>query len=154
MKNAVNTKLKVVAGSLMLAGAAVAVAGDVSWDRLLNAHKDPNNWLMYHQDFNGYHHSGLDQINTSNVKNLGVAWIHTPNATKRGIQSFPLAVDGILYYTSASGKVWALDGTNGKAIWSYQAKLETPSGDRPTPQKLYCFQLTQPNVVCVYPLLH
>ena len=62
MKNGVNTKLKVVAGSLMLAGAAVAVAGDVTWNRLLNAQNDPNNWLMYHQSFNGYHHSGLDQI--------------------------------------------------------------------------------------------
>ena len=121
-------KIKALATSLMLVGAASATA-DVTWDKLLNAQNDPNNWLMYHQSFNGYHHSGLDQINSGNVKNLGVSWIHTPNATKRGIQSFPLAVDGVLYYTSASGKVWALDGTNGKPIWSYQAKLDNERGE-------------------------
>ena len=121
-------KIKALATSLMLVGAASATA-DVTWNKLLNAQNDPNNWLMYHQSFDGYHHSGLDQINTANVKSLGVSWIHTPNATKRGIQSFPLAVDGILYYTSASGKVWALDGTNGKPIWSYQAKLDNERGE-------------------------
>jgi alcohol dehydrogenase (cytochrome c) len=128
MTKSLEFKIKSLATSLMLVGAASASA-DVTWNKLLNAQNDPNNWLMYHQSFDGYHHSGLDQINTGNVKNLGVSWIHTPNATKRGIQSFPLAVDGVLYYTSASGKVWALDGTNGKPIWSYQAKLDNERGE-------------------------
>ena len=93
----IKPKMKLLVSSLMLIGAASASA-EVSWNSLLNAQNDPNNWLMYHQSFDGYHHSGLDQINTANVKNLGVAWIHTPNATKRGIQSFPLGGGMIGYH--------------------------------------------------------
>ncbi|MFN9391562.1 MAG: hypothetical protein ACK6DF_18910 [Betaproteobacteria bacterium] len=72
-------------------------AGAVDWDRLQNADKDPNNWLMYHGAFNSYHYSDLSQVNATNVKNLRLAWLHTPSASKRGVQSFPLAVDGTLY---------------------------------------------------------
>ncbi len=103
-KQRASTGMKALALAITLIGSAGASA-EVTWDRLLNANKDPNNWMMYHQSFDGYHHSDLDQINAGNVDKLSVAWIHTPNASKRGIQSFPLAVDGVLYYTSASGKV-------------------------------------------------
>ncbi len=122
-------KLNAILSSLILVGATGVNSAEVDWDRLLNAHKDKKNWMMYHQDFNSHHHSKLTQINTKNVKDLSVAFIHTPDATKRGIQSFPLAVDGVLYYTSASGKVWAIDGTNGKVIWSYKAKLDMERGE-------------------------
>lgn len=123
-----STGMKALALAIAMLGSA-SVSAEVTWDKLLNANKDPNNWMMYHQSFDGYHHSELDQINTGNVDKLGVAWIHTPNASKRGIQSFPLAVDGVLYYTSASGKVWALDGATGKPIWTYQAKIDNERGD-------------------------
>jgi PQQ-dependent dehydrogenase (methanol/ethanol family) len=105
--------------------ASQSMAAEVTWDRLLNADKDANNWLMYHQSFKGWHYSGLDQINASNVGNMRLSWMHTPSSSKRGIQSFPLAVDGVLYYTSSSGQVWALNGATGAMIWRYQAKIDT-----------------------------
>ena len=108
-----------VIGFAMQAGAA-----DITWDRLANADKDPNNWLMYHGSFKGWHYSALNQINKNNVKDLKVAWVHTPSTSKRGIQSFPLVADGILYYTSSSGQVWALDAATGAFIWKYAAKID------------------------------
>jgi alcohol dehydrogenase (cytochrome c) len=117
--------VKALSAAAFVGFASQALAADVTWDRLMNADKDSDNWLMYHQSFKGWHHSGLDQINANNVKNLKVAFMHTPSASKRGIQSFPLAVDGILYYTSSSGQVYALDGSNGAVIWRYQAKIDT-----------------------------
>jgi PQQ-dependent dehydrogenase (methanol/ethanol family) len=116
---------KALSAAAFIGFASQAMAADVTWDRLMNADKDPNNWLMYHQSFKGWHYSGLDQINASNVKSLKVAWLHSPAASKRGIQSFPLAVDGVLYYTSSTGQVWALDGSDGSVIWRYQAKIDT-----------------------------
>lgn len=116
---------KALSAAAFVGFASQAMAADVTWDRLLNADKDANNWLMYHQSFKGWHYSGLDQVNTDNVKNLHVAWLHTPAAGKRGIQSFPLVADGVLYYTSSSGQVWALDGASGAVIWRYQAKIDT-----------------------------
>jgi PQQ-dependent dehydrogenase (methanol/ethanol family) len=99
-------------------------AADITTDRLLGADKDTNDWLMYHGSYKGWHYSALDQINKSNVKNLKVAWIHTPSTGKRGIQSFPLVADGILYYTSTTGQVWALDGATGAPLWAYKAKID------------------------------
>jgi PQQ-dependent dehydrogenase (methanol/ethanol family) len=116
--------VKAISAAAFVGFASQAMSADVTWDRLLNAEMDPNNWVMYHKDFTGWHFSGLDQINTSNVSQLHVAWTHTPGSSKRGIQSFPLAVDGIVYYTSSAGAVWALNGATGAPIWHYQAKID------------------------------
>jgi len=115
---------KALSAAAVLGFAAQAGAADITWDRLLNADKDPNNWLMYHGSYKGWHYSALDQINKNNVKNLKVAWIHSPSTGKRGIQSFPLVADGILYYTSTTGQIWALDASSGAFIWSYKAKID------------------------------
>ena len=115
---------KALSAAAVLGFAAQAGAADITWDRLLNADKDPNNWLMYHGSYKGWHYSALDQINKNNVKNLKVAWIHSPSTGKRGIQSFPLVADGILYYTSTTGQIWALDAASGAFIWSYKAKID------------------------------
>ena len=34
------------------------------------------------------------------MKDLGVAWIHVPGQSTRGLQSMPLVADGVLYYTA------------------------------------------------------
>ena len=95
MKKLSKLALGLTAGAALAAMLGQASAADVTWDRLVNAHKDPNNWLMYHQDFRSYHHSGLTQINTGNVQDLQIAWMHSPGAGKRGIQSFPIVADGV-----------------------------------------------------------
>ena len=50
----------------------------------LNAEAAQNDWLTYHGTYKSYHYSGLDQINTGNVKNLEVAWMHFPERATRG----------------------------------------------------------------------
>ena len=103
-----------------------ARAAELDGNALLNADKDPNNWVMYHRTYNSYHYSPLDQINTSNVKDLKVAWLHNPGASPHGgIQSFPLAIDGRLYYTIANDQIWAVDGATGAPIWTYKPKIDT-----------------------------
>src|SRR5262245_38144869 len=82
-----------------LAVSAPARAEGVDFDRVLNAEKNPNDWLTYHGSFKGWHYSPLTEINTDNVKDLGVAWIHQPGRSTRGVQSMPLAADGRLYYS-------------------------------------------------------
>ena len=101
MKKLSKLALGLTAGAALAAMLGQASAADITWDRLVNAHKDPNNWLMYHQDFRNWNHSALTQINTGNVQDLQIAWIHTPGAGKRGIQSSPIVADGVLYYTSS-----------------------------------------------------
>ncbi len=64
---------KVLFAAVFFGFVSQAMSADVTWDRLLNADKDANNWLMYHQSFKGWHYSGLDQVNADNVKSLHVA---------------------------------------------------------------------------------
>src|SRR5688572_22370060 len=90
----------------------------------LNAEAAQNDWPTYHGTYKSYHYSGLDQINAGNVKNLEVAWMHFPERATRGIQSTPLALDGVLYYSGSYSRVYALDGVTGKTIWAYAPELD------------------------------
>src|SRR6266511_2648816 len=42
----------------------------VTDDRLLNADKDPNNWLMYYRTYNGWRYSPLSQVNRHTAASL------------------------------------------------------------------------------------
>src|SRR3954464_2447660 len=110
----------------LCAGAATmplpALALDPS--RIEAADKNPNDWLTYHGSYRSYHYSGLDQINTNNVKDLQVAWSHFPGRTTRGLQSMPLVADGILYYSGSYSRIYALDGSTGRVLWSYIPQLD------------------------------
>lgn len=100
----------------------VAIA-DVDHKRLLNADKEPGNWMTYHGNYQAWHYSGLKQINTRNVRKLQEAWSHVASRADRGLQGFPLAIDGVLYYSSPYNQVYALDGATGQMKWTYKQKL-------------------------------
>src|SRR5215470_14816880 len=106
----------------MVAGAAAAVAQPV--DTALIDAGSANDWLTYHGSYKSYHYSGLDQVNAGNVRDLEVAWMHVPGRSTRGLQSMPLAVDGVLYYTASYSRTFALDGATGKVLWSYIPELD------------------------------
>ena len=58
---------------LVLLGAsfnAGVVRAQVSSQRLVDAAKEPQNWLTYSGDYAGRRHSALEQIGTSNVGRL------------------------------------------------------------------------------------
>ena len=39
------------------------------------------------------------------------------------MQGFPLAIDGVVYYSSPYNQVYALDGATGQMLWTYKQKL-------------------------------
>src|ERR1700726_5212516 len=89
--------------SVLLAGAAVvaapALAAEVTPQRLINADKEPQNWLMNHRTYDGQRYSPLERINKGNVKGLKVAYA-VPlggGAGNEFNQATPLAADGFLY---------------------------------------------------------
>ena len=112
-----------LAAALLAAGSATAA--DVDGARLLNGDKElaKGNWLSYHGSYKSWHYSPLDQIKTSNVSKLSEAWSHVASRANRGLQGFPLAIDGVLYYASPYNQVYALDGASGKILWTYKQKL-------------------------------
>ena len=121
------TEILVLAIGIISGPAAIAQPVDTA---LIDA-GSANDWLTYHGSYKSYHYSPLDQINTGNVRDLTVAWIHVPGRSTRGLQSMPLAVDGVLYYTGSHSRTFALDGATGKVIWwSSRAVQEAPTSRR------------------------
>lgn len=92
------------------------------------ADNNPGDWNQYHGDYRGWRFSPLDQVNVGNVKKLKVAWIHQPGDITQGMQSTPLAIDGVIYYIGPNLRVFALDGATGKELWRHIIELDAVAG--------------------------
>ena len=120
--------LAMVVGSLMATGAVYAAPVDTARIEAGGA----DDWLTYHGSYKGYDYSALEQINAGNVKDLQVAWSHIPGHSTRGLQSMPLAADGILFYTGSYSRTFALDGATGALKWSFLPELDDALVSRQT----------------------
>jgi PQQ-dependent dehydrogenase (methanol/ethanol family) len=81
------------------------------------AHPKAGDWPTYHGDIGGNRHSPLDQINTSNVKDLALKWVFPINHFV--LEVTPVVVDGVMFVTGPN-QVFALDSQSGRTIWHYQ----------------------------------
>ena len=81
----------------------LAAGGGLSWERIRNAEKEPQNYLTYWGDLGGKHFSSLKQIDTSNVKNLRAERALQVALGDGIVESVPLVVDGIMYTTGPVG---------------------------------------------------
>lgn len=94
----------------------------VDGEALLNAGNDGANWITYGRTYDEQRFSPLDQINTANVGELGLAWFADMD-TARGQEATPLVIDGKLYLTTAWSKVKAYDGVTGALLWEYDPEV-------------------------------
>jgi membrane-bound PQQ-dependent dehydrogenase (glucose/quinate/shikimate family) len=86
-------------------------------------------WRFYGGNAGGMRFSSLQQINRQNVGALKLAWtyhtgeVNRANETDRHhiapFETTPLVVDGILYFSTPSNRVIALDAETGKEIWQF-----------------------------------
>ena len=103
-------------------GAAPQQPNYVSDDMLMNAGKDPANWLHYGRDYESTRYAPQSQINQGNVKDLVPKFILSFGSLD-GQDSEAIAVGGTLYVTSSYNKVWSLSGTTGVVNWKYEREL-------------------------------
>jgi alcohol dehydrogenase (cytochrome c) len=124
--------VSLLTGALAILFGGVAFAGSVhaqvTFDRLLNSAKEPQNWMTYSGDYLGRRFSPLDQVNTTNVRALTAKWVYQTAATGK-LETSPLVVDGILYATAQDNRAFALDARTGRPIWMFQHPL--PGDIRP-----------------------
>ena len=78
----------------------------------------PDDWLMWRRTYSHWGHSPLDQIDTSNVGNLRLAWAWTMEPGKQ--EATPLVHDGIMFLVQACDFVEALDVRDGSRLWQYR----------------------------------
>jgi alcohol dehydrogenase (cytochrome c) len=98
------------------------LGAQVSYERLLNADKEPQNWLTYAGSYKSWRYSALDQIRTGNARNLELKWIYQLDAIDK-FEATPLVVDGAMYFTQPPSDVIAVDGRTGRAFWTYRYRL-------------------------------
>jgi alcohol dehydrogenase (cytochrome c) len=101
---------------------APAVAADVTPERLANADREPQNWLMNHRTYDAQRYSPLDKINKANVTSLKLAYAVAIGGTaiNENLQSTALAEDGFLYVTDQWGVLYKIDGRSGdvgRIVW-------------------------------------
>ena len=77
-------------------------------------------------------HSALAQITPENVKRLQVAWSYDTRDAFAGseMQANPIVINGVLYATSPTVRVFALDAVTGKELWSFDPSQGTRSKRR------------------------
>ncbi len=105
----------------MLPLAPAGLAGQVPYDRLVNAGSEPGSWLTYSGTYFAERYSRLDQVDRSNVGQLRVEWVYQ---TSPGlVETTPLVVDGVMYLTEPPSTVTALDPRTGRRIWRYDPSV-------------------------------
>src|SRR5205807_1494295 len=123
----------------LLAGAVLAacpvLAAEVTPQRLINADKEPQNWLMNHRTYDGQRYSPLERINKRNIKGLKLAYAVALGgaAGNEYNESTPLVEDGFLYIVDSWGVVYKIDGTSGDAgriVWRMDPKQEKQEANR------------------------
>jgi quinohemoprotein ethanol dehydrogenase len=98
--------------------AAQPVRKPVDGARIEGGENEARNWLSYGRTYSEQRFSPLTQINVDNAKNLGLAWF-AELKSNRGQEATPLAVDGVVYISTAWSMVNAYDGRTGRLLWSY-----------------------------------
>jgi alcohol dehydrogenase (cytochrome c) len=110
----------------MLAGVVIGgsptLAAEVTPERLINADREPQNWLMNHRTYDAQRYSPLDRINKGNVKDLKLAYAVAIGGTaaNENLEATPLAEDGFLYIVDQWGVLYKIDARSGKAgriVW-------------------------------------
>jgi alcohol dehydrogenase (cytochrome c) len=90
----------------------------VTFDRILHADKEPQNWLTYGGSTMSQRYSLLTQITPGNVNNLQLQWAFQARSLEK-FEATPLVVDGVMYVTQAPNDVVALDAATGEIKWLY-----------------------------------
>ena len=95
---------------------------DVNESRIVNADREPGNWMTYGRSYDEQRFSPLNQVNDKNVSQLGLAWYFDLD-TQRGQEGTAIVVDGVMYFTTAWSKVFALNAVSGQLLWSFDPKV-------------------------------
>jgi len=134
----------VAAGTGITFPGTVAHYTPVSEEMLLNP--PPSDWLMHYQNYAGWSHSPLTQINTQNVHNLQLRWVWSMEDGERQ-QITPLVHDGVMFVSTViNNTVQALNAATGDLIWENRLgpRLENQVNATARAMALYGDQLFYP----------
>jgi len=103
---------------LLVLCAGVSVRAQISFERLLRAESEPQNWLTYSGSYRSQRYSALTQITPENVRNLEPQWVFQSRSLEK-FEATSIVVDGIMYTVQAPNDLVALDAATGRTFWMY-----------------------------------
>jgi alcohol dehydrogenase (cytochrome c) len=121
--------------ALAVSGALSAAPGaDMTFERALNADREPQNWLLHHKNYQGHRFSALREINTDTVGGLRLAFTVGLGGLQAGgryangdLEATPLVDDGMMYIPDGWGSVYAIDvssGSRGEIKWKFDPGVD------------------------------
>lgn len=99
-----------------------AGSAKVSDAQIVDADNQSGNWLTYGRTYSEQRFSPLHSITDKNASQLGLAWYFDLD-THRGQEATPIVVDGVMYFTTAWSKVFAVNAATGAVLWSYDPEV-------------------------------
>ena len=90
---------------------------------------DGANWPNYGRGTDENHYSPLDDINSTNVSQLGLSWwFDIPGPTLA--ESVPLEVNGTLYFATGYSVIRAVEAATGRLLWAYDPHVPSVAGQK------------------------
>ena len=119
------TVLAAALGAVAAGVIAAAGAANPEWTAPPGADFPLTGGNYWHQRY-----SALDQVNTSNVATLGAAWLVGLEGGRPGgqLEGTPVVVDGVMYVSTGTRNVLALDAATGAVKWRYRPESAGPIG--------------------------
>jgi quinohemoprotein ethanol dehydrogenase len=84
-------------------------------------------WLSYGRSLSETRYSPLKQIDTSNVKRLGLSWVYALGAGGGNQEGTPLVWNNTIYGITNWSVVFALDARTGKELWRWDPEVNQPA---------------------------
>jgi alcohol dehydrogenase (cytochrome c) len=104
----------------LLALLSLPVLAQVPYQRIVDAGREPGNWLTYSGNYQGHRYSPLTQIAPANVAGLRVKWAYQYNDRRTEVS--PIVVDGVMY-VSGPNHAAALDVRTGRELWTWKRPI-------------------------------
>lgn len=117
------------AASAQDTGSRAAASRRVDQSFVVNNAAGTPDWPVVGVDYAETRYSRLDQINTANAKDLGLAWSYNLEST-RGVEATPVVVDGVMYVSASWSVVHAIDARTGQKLWTYDPGVDRSIGYR------------------------
>ena len=95
----------------------------MSYQRLLNAEKEPQNWLTYAGSYKSHRYSPLTQINRQNAGQLKLAWAYQMQRAGRRRDVADRRRRRDVSHRAANSTVTALDVRSGRTLWTYTPNI-------------------------------
>ena len=114
----------VAIASLVAAGAAGASRAQQSAPAAIAAGGANVDWAITGGNNDNTHYSPLTQVTKANVSTLGVAWTASEGNNLSEFETVPVVVNGVMYYTTNSDQVRAVDAATGVLKWQYTPKVD------------------------------